>query len=371
MWRSLAIAGLGFVAACSGKTTGSQTGFGGPGGSSGSGGSGAVSSGGDSAGSDGGAPGSSSGSSGGSNSESSGGGSEVPKPPESPGSNGTDASAGGSSVESGKCTTPPASQYLPAVSGTCPTLATGTVTVSSQQVQIWAGTGSQPGPLVFYWHGTGGSSSEATYTFGQAQIDAVTAAGGVVASFNGSTSQGTDTGDAVWYTGDFAMADQIVACGIQQHRVDPCRIYTTGASAGGLQTTWMAYARSGYIAAAASLSGGMTGAGGFNLNPPPQDTSNIVPGMAIHGAEGMDVVVIDFAVASAAWEADIASRHGFSMDCNTGGGHVSGPPQISPGIWRFFEDHPFKTKPEPYPPIPSVYPSYCQIGPRGADGGAP
>jgi hypothetical protein len=208
--------------------------------------------------------------------------------------------------------------------------------------------------------------------FGQAQISAVTAAGGVVAAFNGSTTQGTDTGDAVWYTGDFAMADQIVACGIQQHRVDPCRIYTTGASAGGLQTTWMAYARSGYIAAAASLSGGMTGAGGFNLDPAPQDASNVVPGMAIHGAEGMDVVVIDFAVASAAWEADIAKRGGFSMDCNTGGGHVSGPPQICPGIWRFFEDHPFKVKPEPYKaPLSSVYPSYCAIGPRGADGGAP
>jgi len=257
------------------------------------------------------------------------------------------------------------------VSGTCPTIATGTITLSGQQVQIWAGTG-QPGPLVFYWHGTGGSSSEATATFGQTQISAVTAAGGVVASFNGSTSQGTDTGDAVWYTGDFAMADQIVACGIQQKRVDPCRIYTTGASAGGLQTTWMAYARSGYIAAAASLSGGMTGAGGFNLDPAPQDSTNIVPGMAVHGAEGMDVVVIDFAVASAAWEADIAKRGGFSMDCNTGGGHVSGPPQISPGLWQFFEDHPFKIKPEPYKaPLPSVYPSYCVVGPRGADGGAP
>jgi hypothetical protein len=91
--------------------------------------------------------------------------------------------------------------------------------------------------------------------------------------------------------------------------------------------------------------------------------------MAIHGAEGVDVVVLDFAVASAAWEADIKSKGGFSLDCNTGGGHVSGPPQILPGIWQFFQDHPWKVSPQPYPPIPAVYPSYCEIGPREADGG--
>jgi poly(3-hydroxybutyrate) depolymerase len=251
-------------------------------------------------------------------------------------------------------------------------LVTGNITVSGQQVQIWAGTGATPGPLVFYWHGTGGSAGDASFSFGTAQITAITQQGGVVASFSTSTGQGSTTGNNVWYTGDFAMADQIVACGIQQHRVDPCRIYTTGASAGGLQTTWMSYARSGYIAAAASLSGGMTGAGGFNLDPAPQDATHVTPGMAIHGAQGVDVVGLDFAVASAAWEADIKTRGGFSMDCNTGGGHVSGPPQICPAILQFFLDHPFKIQPEPYKaPLPSVFPSYCAIGPRGADGGAP
>ncbi len=94
--------------------------------------------------------------------------------------------------------------------------------------------------------------------------------------------------------------------------------------------------------------------------------------MATHGATGVDVVGIDFAVASAAWEADIAKRDGFSMDCNTGGGHVSGPPAISPAIWQFFQDHPFKVSPQPYTTtLPSIYPSYCKVGPRLADGGAP
>jgi poly(3-hydroxybutyrate) depolymerase len=261
---------------------------------------------------------------------------------------------------------------LPSVSGTCPTIATGStatnLTFSGQTVEVWTGTptATQHGPLVLYWHGTGESSAQVTNDFGQTQIDAVTGQGGMVASFSTSTGTGTNTGEAVWYTGDFATADEVVACAIQQFHIDTRRIYAMGASAGGLQTAWMSYARSGYIAAAAALSGGL-----FAVVPTLQDSSNVPAVMAVHGSEGSDIVVINFADASAAWEADVAKKNGFSVDCNTGGGHVSGPPQVCPAIWQFFEDHPFRVSPQPYPPLPSVFPTYCQIGPRLGDGGAP
>jgi hypothetical protein len=216
-----------------------------------------------------------------------------------------------------------------------------------------------------FWFETTGSSSDVTFQFGSAQIAAVTAAGGIVASFAKSNGMGTDTGDAVWFTGDFTTADQVVACAIQEMHIDTRRIFTTGASAGALQAAWMSYARSGYIAAAAPISGGII------VAPALQDPSNVPAAMAIHGAPGVDVVIIDFAQASATYEASVKTLGGFSMDCNTGGGHVGGPPQICPGIWQFFEDHPFKVAPQPYPPIPAVFPSYCQIGPRAGDGGAP
>jgi hypothetical protein len=223
-----------------------------------------------------------------------------------------------------------------------------------------------------FWFETTGSSTDVSLQFGTTQIDAVTAAGGIVASFAHSTGMGTDSsGDGVWYTDDFNIADQVVACGIAQHYVDPKRIYAMGASAGALQTTWMSYARSGYLAAVATLSGGVVGAGGFSLDPTTyQDPTNIPAAMATHGATGVDVVGLDFAVASAAWEADIQTAGGFSLDCNTGGGHVSGPPQICPAIWQFFQDHPFKVKDDYSSGLPSVFPSYCKIGPREADGGA-
>ncbi len=286
---------------------------------------------------------------------------------------GQDAGAGSDSGASSGPGAPPSGSFLPPVSGTCPTIATGTLTFAGQGVQIWAGSSvpSQPGSLVIFWYGTGGSSADAAFLFGQAQIDAVTAAGGLVAAVSTSNKQGTDTGNGVWYTGDFDTADQVVACAIQQKRIDPTRIYTTGDSAGGLQATWMAYARSGYIAATAPLSGGLIGEGGFFAAPTtsPQDPSNVPAALVTHGAAGVDVVVVDFAVASANYEADIAAKKGFSVDCNTGGGHVSGPPQICPAIWQFFQDNPFKATQDYGAGLPSVFPSYCKIGPRLADGG--
>jgi hypothetical protein len=305
-----------------------------------------------------------------------------PSPSSGTSSSGGTSSARDATAETKDATAPavegtgtsPSAQFLPTVMGTCPTIATGTQTFAGEPVQIWAGTptAGQNGPLVLFWYETGGSSSDATFQFGQAQITAVTGQGGIVASFARSKGTGTNTGDAVWYTDDFLTADQVVACAIQQFHIDTRRIYTTGASAGALQATWMSYARSGYIAAAATLSGGLTGLGGVYEDPAPQDPSNVPAAMATHGAPGVDVVVLDFSVTSAAWEADVAKRGGFSIDCNTGGGHVSGPPQICPAIWQFFEDHPFKVKPEPYTgTLPSVFPSYCKIGPRLPDGGAP
>jgi hypothetical protein len=289
-----------------------------------------------------------------------------------PSSSGADASTGrdastGSSSGTQNDGTSPSAQYLPKITGTCPTIATGTQTFAGEPVQIWAGTPSTSGngSLVMFWFETGGSSTDAEFQFGTTQIQAVTAAGGIVASFAATNKMGTNTGDGVWYTGDFTTADQVVACAIDQFHIDTRRIYTMGASAGALQATWMSYVRSGYLAAAATISGGT------DFPQALQDTTNVPAALVNHGALGKDVVGIDFAQASAAWEADIAKKGGFSVDCNTGGGHVSGTPQICPAIWQFFEDHPFKVKPQPYPPLPAVFPSDCQIGPREADGGAP
>jgi hypothetical protein len=377
MRRALTFLGLGIVAACGSSASPapgifSSSGGESSGGSSSGGSESSSSSGGNSSGSSGGNGSSSgfSGSSGTSSSSGSGNSSSGTSSSSSGSSGGTSGSSSGSVGTGGGTPT-----MLPTVSGTCPTITTNTaLTFNGEPVSIWApsSTPATPGPLVMFWYETGGSANDVTWQFGTTEIGEVTAAGGVVASFAHSTATGTNTGDNVWYTGDFTTADQVVACAIQQHKIDPKRIYAMGASAGALQTTWMSYARSGYLAAVATISGGLTGTGGFYLTPTTlQDPSNIPAALVNHGAPGMDVVGIDFAVASAAWEANIKTQSGFSVDCNTGGGHVSGTPQIDPAIWTFFQDHPFKVKDDYTSGLPSDFPSDCQIGPRAADGGAP
>ncbi len=311
-----------------------------------------------------------SGSSGGGSGESgsSGGGSG------SSGSSGTGSSGSGSSSGSSSGGTTPS--MLPTVSGTCPTVATGSPTFAGEQVQIWTGTkSSTPGMLVMFWYPTGGNSTMVEDFLGQSEITSITSAGGVVASFISSNTMGTNTGDLVWYTGDFTTADQVVACAIKQGLVDPKRIYAMGASAGALQTTWMSYARSGYLAGVASYSGGVTGTGtgasglypAYPTEETLQDASHVPAALAIHGSEAMDNVLSDdFADGSAAWESDIAKKGGFSVDCDTGGGHVSGPPATDAAVLQFFQDHPYGVKMDYSSGLPSSFPSYCKVGPQPA-----
>lgn len=252
--------------------------------------------------------------------------------------------------------------------GTCPTFTNGgTATISGGgatiQATIWAGSPStQGGPIILYWHGTGSSASaEVPVAFDTA---AITALGGLIVGFSASTRTGTptgNTGDNVWYQSDAAFADQAVACAIQNLHSDPRHIHTAGYSAGGLQTVYMWYARSGYIASVISYSGGSDFLNVVAL----QDPMNVPAAIAAHGAMGSDTLVLDFAQASATWESAIKMAGGFSIDCNDGGNHgaffQTRAPNLKPVSWKFFNDHPWGVKPEPYTTLPSGFPTYCKI----------
>jgi poly(3-hydroxybutyrate) depolymerase len=263
----------------------------------------------------------------------------------------------------------PTPTMLPAVNGSCPTFAPGsggtvTFTVGSQsiQAQVWAGQPSGGGPLIIYWHGTGSSpSGEIPIAF---DTSAVMAAGGLIVGYVSTSRTGTptgSTGDNVWYQSDTAFADQTVACAIKQYKIDTRHIHTAGYSAGGLQTVYMWYARSGYLASVISYSGG----DGYINKAPMQDASNPSAAIAAHGAMGSDDLGLDFAQASVTWEGEIKTAGGFSIDCNDGGSHLDfftkRAPGLEPVAWKFFNDHPYKVKPEPYTSLPSGFPSYCKI----------
>ena len=239
----------------------------------------------------------------------------------------------------------------------CPQLTTGSVTVLGQSVSIFAGTkGSTPAPILFYWHGTGSSAVEAQSEMGT-QITEITGEGGLVASFSTSLGTGQDTGDAVWYTDDFKMCDQILACAVQQLNIDLHQVYTAGCSAGGLQAGAMVYARSSYLAAAMPNSGGINFPGAFQF-----ENAHIPALITTHGAMGTDVVIIDFSTASLNECMDVKAKGGFAVDCNHGGTHCGAPPNDIAAQWQFCKDHPFGVSPEPYKGgLPSSFPSYCVI----------
>jgi poly(3-hydroxybutyrate) depolymerase len=217
------------------------------------------------------------------------------------------------------------------------------------------------GPLIVYWHAT---ASNATYEVPLAfDTAAVTTAGGMIVGFESTTRTGTPTnttGNDVWYQSDVAFADQAVACAIQQVHVDPRHIHVAGYSAGALQSVYMWFARSGYVASVISYSGGdvLIDEAAF------QDPAHAAAAIVAHGAAGKDVFGgTDFANASATWETQIKQAGALSIDCNDGQMHIDFTrlSNLAPVSLKFFEDHPFGVKPEPYTSLPSGFPSYCTI----------
>jgi len=247
---------------------------------------------------------------------------------------------------------------IPTVSEDCPAFQTGTITfmgLSGIQIVAGAKPASATAPMVFYWHGTGSTSGEFARLAGAVR-SGVEAEGGVLVSFQGTTGGDALSGTSVFGRGDLALVDQLVACAVRDHNVDPRRIFTTGCSAGGLFATNLAVLRSEYIAAAAPNSGGLT----F----PQQFESEYTPAlMTVHGAPGRDVVIVDFSNTSATADRAFSGRGGFVVNCNHGGGHCGGG-GLAGDIWEFFEAHPYGVEPAPSPwtsGLPSGFSSNCQI----------
>lgn len=189
---------------------------------------------------------------------------------------------------------------FPQPTAPCPTIQTGTVNfcpagfpcrdVRFTSVESTTGTG----PLVLAWAGTFNNpdtlvgSDFATDLL----ISMADAEGGMVAlpyPDPGAVSR-PDTPFPWWVVcgfvnpsqcdrlDDFALADEIVACSIEQGLIDPDRISSAGGSAGGIMTTHLVN-RVPWLAGAVSWSGGVSTAN-RPVDPPDESTVAV---MAIHG----------------------------------------------------------------------------------------
>jgi predicted esterase len=246
---------------------------------------------------------------------------------------------------------------IPPAPSDCPQWGNTTITYGGLAgIQLAAGAkpASPSAPMLIYWHGTGGSSGE-FLTMAAPVANGVTAAGGVIVSFQGTTGGDLNSGTFIFGATDLKLIDNLVACAVRDHNVDPRKIFTMGCSAGGLMSTATAALRSSYIAAAAPNSGG------FPVLTPMFETAHNAALMTVHGKKGADVVVIDFADASALADMTFKARGGFVIDCDTGGGHCGGSP-LAGDVWKFFQAHPFGVSPEPWAGgLPAGFSSQCKI----------
>ena len=254
--------------------------------------------------------------------------------------------------------------FLPEATGPCPEFVDGTITVTpdgkARDVQIWISDAAQTldGPLIFYWHGTGGSPiNQPPNALGAANVEAILAEGGIIAAAHHDPAAGTFPWFLTTGSGpedDLRVADEVLACAIEKVGIDKRRIHSIGMSAGGLNTTQMSYRRSGYLASVVTYSGGLLGA------PPDQDPTNKFPAMIFHGGPS-DQVVIGFQAASEAYRDALTDAGHFAFICDHGMGHTI-PTDAVDSVRQFFVDHPFGTTPSPYAGgLPTGFPSYCSL----------
>lgn len=255
---------------------------------------------------------------------------------------------------------------LPTPSARCPELVDGVVDfhpeglASPRSVRLWLDPDAATeldGPVVFYWHGTGGSPDEAQVGLGKAGIQEIVEAGGIVVA----PTHDPGAGAFPWHLvlgqkeDDLLVADEVLACAQEQLGVDAARIHSLGFSAGALHTAQMSIRRSSYLASVTLYSGGLI----FGAMPAYQDPDNKFSAMIFHGGQ-QDVVVVGFEQASEDYQAYLAAHDQFSFICDHGQGHTI--PPATDSVMQFFHDHPFGTVPSPYvDDLPPGFPAYCSL----------
>jgi hypothetical protein len=115
----------------------------------------------------------------------------------------------------------------------------------------------------------------------------------------------------------------------------------------------MAIARSGYVAAVATNSGGIT----------ERMTMPVPHAPAAITMSGPDEsLVIDTAVTSKTLNKEVSAFGALAVECNHGGGHCGAPAELYLAAWQLMKDHPFGIAESPYAQgLPPSFPANCAV----------
>jgi hypothetical protein len=274
------------------------------------------------------------------------------------------AGAGGAA---GMLAPKPASPGVPKIpepKGECPKFMSGTITFAGLRMQIQAGTpGETKGSLLFAWHATAGTAGAAMSGVPASVRDEITKAGGLVVAPQGNVG-GADRTDiapptGAWFIEDLDTADEVVACAVKNHNIDPNRIYATGCSAGGLMSGTFGLMRSQYVAAVAPNSGGINYMNSRKLS----DMTHGPAAFLMHGGGG-DNVIVNFQDTSHWFEDQnkLAANKPFMIECNHMIGHCGAPSSLHVSAWEFMKAHPYNVGASPWAmSAPSNLASYCKV----------
>lgn len=129
-------------------------------------------------------------------------------------------------------------------------------------------------------------------------------------------------------------------------------------------TACMGAERSNYMAAVVPNSGGFASYQEKDYIYPFQSPKpeHVPATMTMHGALGVDTLIIEFTDAAHLFDQVIKDAGGFAIDCDHGGGHCGAPPDLYSAAIDFMLDHPLRRPPEPYASgLPAQFPSYCTV----------